>query len=141
MSEKKLYVLKNLEKKNVWNTEYWSDERGRRFGVEEMFRWGETILELDEDEVSEIQTYIFEETPVAVSEYTIYDNGLIDCCAFDIFQCHNMDNPDDVITVDIVEEMWDNDMYTAFEEAGFEIDEVDLVYHGPCELVEYKSES
>lgn len=141
MSDKKLYILKNLEKKNVWNTEYWSDERGRRFGIEEMFRWGETILELDEDEVSEIQTYIFEETPIQVGDYSIYDNGMMDCCAHDFFQCNNLDNQDDVITVDQVQEMWDNDQYSAFEEAGFEVDEIDLVYHGLCELTEYKSEN
>ena len=105
-----------------------------------MFRWGEVVLELDEDEVSEIQTYIFEETPIIASDYTIYDNGMMDCCAFDFFQSYNLKNPDDVITVDNIQEMWDNDQYTAFEEAGFEIDEVDLVYSGLCELVEYKSE-
>lgn len=133
MSDSKLYVLKNLEKKNAYNTEFWVNDDGRSFQIEEMFRWGETVLVLTDEEAQEIRDDIAEGHPICATDYQIEDNNLDDGCSLYFQECND-------ITVEQVEELWDNDMYSAFEEAGFVFEDVELIYYGPCELVECKSE-
>lgn len=138
MSEKKLYVLKNVDKKSVYNTETWyNDETDQTFFVEEMFRWGETVLLLDEDELKEIQECISEQIPIVASDYEIEDQNLDDGCAMDFY---SDDNENDEDFVAQIEEMWDNKFYEGFEEAGFFQEDSEVVYHGPCTIEEVKNE-
>jgi len=130
MSEKKLYVLKNLTKKNVYCTEFWvNPETDESFKIEEMFRWGETTLSLTDEEAAEIRSDLENGFPVSTYEYEIEDQHLDDGCALDFYA-------EDELLVEKVEEIFDNYTYSGLEEEGFFCDDAEVMYHGECELEE-----
>lgn len=134
MRDEKLYVIKNTDKKSVYCTETWyNDETDESFYIEEMFRWGETVLWLDEDDLKEIQNDIAEGNPIIVSHYTIEDQNLDDGCAMDFYSAE-----DDQELVERVEKIWENDFYSGLEDAGFFQEDAEVVYHGPCTIEEVK---
>ena len=129
--ETKLYVLENLDKKSVYTREYWSDDDDNSFEVEEMYRWGKTILELTEEEAAEIRTAIENGDSVFASEYTIYDQDLQDGCSMCFEECVGT-------TVDELDKLWDNGGFSSFEEAGWNFDDCDVQYVGPCAFDVYE---
>lgn len=135
MDEGKLYVLKNSIKKNVYCTELWiNNETNETFEIEEMFRWGETTLRLTDSEYSEIMEDIKEGNPIVSSQYFLEDQSLDDGCSMDFYGYGNEE------LVERVEEMWDNGMYEAFENAGFYQEDAEVIYHGEVTLEEVKNE-
>ena len=136
MSNEKLYVIKNSEKKNVYCTETWyNDETDEMFYIEEMFRWGETVLRLGDDDLKEIQNDLSNGHPINVSRYIIEDQNLDDGCAMDFFS-----QDDDEELVERVEKIWDNGLYSGLEDAGFFQEDAEVIYHGPCTIEEVKDE-
>lgn len=128
MSEKNLYVLKNEQKKSVFTTEYWSHrEREESFVIEEMFRWGETFLMLNDEERDEILSLIEDEEEIEVVGFQIEDQNLMDGCSMYF-------NSDSDLLVEEVETLWDNEGYMGLDEAGWDCDDSITIYSGPCTL-------
>ena len=122
-----LYVIKNVTKKNVYCTETWSNpDTDEEFEIEEMFRWGETVLRLTDEEYKEIVQDMTEGVPITVTNYDIEDQNLDDGCA--------MDFAGDAEIVEKVEAIYDDGQYMALEDAGFYHDDSVVTYYGEVSL-------
>jgi hypothetical protein len=123
-----LYVIKTLEKKNVYETQYWSHEDGQKsFNKIEMYRWGEVVIEAEEDLIDEYT--LKNEDGFFVSDYEIVDLSLDDGCALYFEECEGVE-------LEEVEEIWEQDYTMGLEDAGYDLEDVDLWLYGPLEITE-----
>jgi len=129
--ERSLYKLSNLDKKSVYTREYWSSSEHGSFEIEEMFRWGETVLNLTPEEREEIEEQIKNGDTIMASNYEIYDQDLMDGCSLYFEECEGP-------TVELLEMMWDTGGFSSFEEAGYDFDDVEVQYVGACTLEPYE---
>lgn len=131
----KTYVVKTLEKKNVLNVEHWENE-DRGFIIEEMFRWGEATIEVDDDFDPDDWAEGDYEEGFPVSEFTIVDMNNDDGCSM-YFTPKEGDEYKE-LTEEQIDEMWEYNQYQSFEDAGYTIEDVDTIFLGPLEFTEVK---
>jgi hypothetical protein len=125
-----LYLIKNKEKKSVFVNETWTNEDGaERFIIEEMYRWGETIISVDEEEME-----MFNDTKdsgeFCVTEFAIEDQDLIDGCSLDFNTNGNQE------LYEKIEALWNEDSYAALEDAGYYLEDSETYYVGDLEITE-----
>jgi len=121
------WILTTLEKKNVVETEFWSKD-GRKIKRSTGFRWGTVYCESDERPDIDL------ENPDGLEVFaTDYD-----------FELDNLDDghycdveyPDDMSEEEQerMDELWDEDSYSAWEEEGWSNDDTETWFHGPLDL-------
>jgi len=125
-----LYLIKNKEKKSVYTNETWTNEDGsERFIIEEMYRWGETVINVDDEELE-----LFEDMKSSdefyVSEFAIEDQDLNDGCSL----YFNTDGDEELM--EKLEALWEEEGYVALEAAGYFLDDVETYYIGELEITE-----
>lgn len=125
------YKIKTLEKKNIWETQYWTDDSGRSFEKVEMFRWGEAVITTEEP--LDIETISKNEDGFYITDHVIEDINFDDGCALYFEECFGIEE-------DWIEEIWDQDGTMGFEDSGFEVEDIETVFHGPLEIEEIVDE-
>ena len=125
-----LYLIKNKEKKSVFVNETWTNNDGtEHFIIEEMYRWGETIISVDEEEME-----MFNDTKdsgeFCVTEFAIEDQDLIDGCSLDFNTNGNQE------LYEKIEALWNEDSYAALEDAGYYLEDSETYYVGDLEITE-----
>ena len=121
------YKLSNAEKKNVIETETWSDGDGNTFHIENGWRWGEWFFEFDsEPDIDLVNENGIDPWSIGDVEDQNLDDGC--WCEF-IF-------PDDFPEElkENIEEAWDNDGMFGLEELGFSHDDTETEILGPLTL-------
>lgn len=130
---KRTYRVKTVEKKNVYTTSYYDmpDEgiaAGKRFFIEEMYRWGECIV-VTEDEELKAENYSYT-SPFSVSSYEVEDQNMDDGCSLEFKFGDDWTDEEK----EYVEGIWDSDSYSGFDERGIFMDDCDTEYYGPLEI-------
>ena len=121
------WVLTTEEKKNVVETEFWYKD-GKTIKRSTGFRWGTVYCESDERPDIDL------ENPDGLEVFaTDYD-----------FELDNLDDghycdveyPDDMSEEEQerMDELWDEDSYSAWEEEGWSNDDTETWFHGPLNL-------
>jgi hypothetical protein len=121
------WVLTTEEKKNVVETEFWCKD-GKTIKRSTGFRWGTVYCESDERPDIDL------ENPDGLEVFaTDYD-----------FELDNLDDghycdveyPDDMSDEEQerMDELWDEDSYSAWEEEGWSNDDTETWFHGPLNL-------
>jgi len=121
------WVLTTAEKKNVEEIEFWHKD-GKIIKRTTGFRWGTVYCESDE------RPNIDLENPDGLEVFaTDYD-----------FELDNLDDghycdveyPDDMSEEEQerMDELWDEDSYSAWEEEGWSNDDTETWFHGPLDL-------
>ena len=131
-----IYEISTKEKKNVYTTSYYKmpDEgvaAGKTFRMEEMYRWGKVTIESDEPITESSDPYKF---PLEVTGYDVLDQEMDDGCSL-YFKF------DDTWTDEekqYIEDIWETECYSGFDEKGIWLDEVDTEFYGPLEIEEVK---
>jgi hypothetical protein len=123
------WVLTTLEKKNVVETEFWNKD-GRKIKRNTGFRWGKVFCESDERPDIDL------ENPDGLDVYcTGYDFELD---SLDDGHYCDVEYPDDMSEEEQarMDELWDEDSYSAWEEEGWSNDDTETWFNGPLELEE-----
>ena len=128
-----LWTIKTLEKKNVRTLSEWCmpDEgvaAGKTFYIEEWWRWGEWTVRTDKEPRQADDCY---EEPIDMDEFDVDDQNLDDGVALD-FQFGSDWTEEEKA---YVEQLWDEDSYTSFEEAGIYQNDCYTQAYGPVEVV------
>jgi len=121
------WVLTTTEKKNVEEIEFWYKD-GKIIKRTTGFRWGTVYCESDERPDIDL------ENPDGLEVFaTDYD-----------FELDNLDDghycdveyPDDMSEEEQerMDELWDEDSYSAWEEEGWSNDDTETWFHGPLDL-------
>ena len=121
------WVLTTAEKKNVEEIEFWYKD-GKIIKRTTGFRWGTVYCESDERPDIDL------ENPDGLEVFaTDYD-----------FELDNLDDghyceveyPDDMSEEEQerMDELWDEDSYSAWEEKGWSNDDTETWFHGPLDL-------
>ena len=121
------WVLTTLEKKNVVETEFWSKD-GKTIKRSTGFRWGTVYCESDER--PDIDLANPEGLEVFATDYDFELDNLDDGHYCDI------EYPDDMSEEEQerMDELWDEDSYSAWEEEGWSNDDTETWFHGPLNL-------
>ena len=125
-----LYLIKNKQKKSVYVNETWTNEDGSEsFIIEEMYRWGETVINVDNEELE-----MFEDMKSSdafyVTEFAIEDQDLNDGCSL----YFNTDGDDELM--EKLEAIWEEDGHAGLEAAGYFFDDAETYYIGELEITE-----
>lgn len=131
-----LWEVRPIEKKCVYmRTTYYVPEdsdvaAGKRFFIDEMYRWGRCTVR------SDIKPTHHEEDPYGIpfelGDYEIEDQESDDGCSLDFVY-----DEDDEWTEEekaFIEDLWEEDSWTAFEDNGICADDCDTEYYGPLEV-------
>lgn len=125
-----LYSIKNKEKKSVYVNETWANEDGsERFVIEEMYRWGETVIDVSDEELEMFED-MKQSSEFRVSEFAIEDQNLDDGCSL----YFNTDGDDELL--EKLEALWEEEGYSALEAAGYYLDDSETYYIGELEITE-----
>ena len=121
------WVLTTLEKKNVVETEFWSKD-GKTIKRSTGFRWGTVYCESDER--PDIDLANPEGLEVFATDYDFELDNLDDGHYCDV------EYPDDMSEEEQerMDELWDEDSYSAWEEEGWSNDDTETWFHGPLDL-------
>ena len=121
------WVLTTLEKKNVVETEFWSKD-GKTIKRSTGFRWGTVYCESDER--PDIDLANPEGLEVFATDYDFELDNLDDGHYCDV------EYPDDMSEEEQerMDELWDEDSYSAWEEEGWSNDDTETWFHGPLNL-------
>ena len=131
-----LWEIRPEEKKCVYmrTTYYVSDDSeiaaGKKFYMDEMYRWGRCVVRSDEK-----PTYNTEDPygiPFELSDYEIDDQESDDGCSLDFA----FDEDDEWTEEEkaYIEELWEQDQWSAFDENEIYADDCDTQYYGPLEI-------
>jgi hypothetical protein len=123
------WVLTTLEKKNVVETEFWSKD-GKTIKRSTGFRWGTVYCESDER--PDIDLANPEGLEVFATDYDFELDNLDDGHYCDV------EYPDDMSEEEQerMDELWDEDSYSAWEEEGWSNDDTETWFHGELSLEE-----
>lgn len=130
------YEVKTVEKKNVYTTSTYSmpDEgiaAGKTFYIYEMYRWGEATLEVEGDIVLEESSDPYGD-PLYLDSYNVIDQNFDDGCSLE-FGFEDDDEWTDEERV-FVEQLFENDSYTGFDDHGISCDDFSAKFYGPLEI-------
>lgn len=136
------YRVKTSEKKNVYTTSTYSmsDEgvaANKVFYIDEMYRWGEALLEVEGDTVVEASDDPYND-PLYLDSYVIIDQDFQDGCSLE-FRFEEDDEWTDEEKA-FVEQVFENDSYTGFDDHGIFCDDFSARFYGPLEIVKESSE-
>jgi hypothetical protein len=131
-----LWEVRPIEKKCVYTrtTYYVPDDSeiaaGKKFYMDEMYRWGRCIIRSDvKPEQHAEDPY---GNPFELSDYDIEDQESDDGCSLDF----EFEDDDDWTEEEraYIEDLWEEDSWSAFEDNGIYMDEHDTQYVGPLEV-------
>lgn len=129
-----LWDVRPTEKKSVYTctTYYMPDESevapGKVFYMKEMYRWGHCIVRSDEKPAQHpTDPYSF---PFELSEYETEDQESDDGCSL-YFEFGDEWTEEER---QYVEDLWEEDQWSAFEENEIYADDCDTEYVGPLEV-------
>ena len=101
---------------------------GKVFYMDEMYRWGRCVVRSnDKPEHHPEDPYGI---PFELSEYEIEDQESDDGCSLDFVFEDDWTEEEKAY----VEDLWENDAWSGFEENGIYADECDTEYYGPLEV-------
>lgn len=131
-----VYKVKTAEKKNVFTTSTYSmpDEgvaKNKTFYINEIYRWGEATLEVEGDCVVEAFEDPYND-PFYLDSYNIIDQDFEDGCSLE-FKFEEDDEWTDEEKA-FVEQLFDNDSYTGFDDHGIYCDDFSARFYGPLEI-------
>lgn len=118
-----LYKVETTEKKSI-NVRTEFEWNGKTFSMDEWYRWGYVTVATDEKLPDNVDT-----DPFVASDYDIQDLDFNDGVACSIEQGDLTDEE-----YERVQEMWDEDGYAAFEEAGIWVIETETYLYGELEI-------
>lgn len=131
-----LWEVKTAEKKNVFQRTHFvvpadSDvAAGKTFYMDEWYRWGRCVIRSDDKPIVDEDHYKY---PLDLGDYDVDDQECDDGCSLQfVFE------EDDGWTeeeMQFIEELWNQDSWTAFEEYGIMSDDCETQYYGPLEIV------
>ena len=121
------WVLTTVENKNVEEIEFWSKD-GQTIKRITGFRWGTVYCESDER--PEIDLENPDGLEVFATDYDFELDNLDDGHYCDV------EYPDDMSEEEQerMDELWDEDSYSAWEEEGWSNDDTETWFHGPLNL-------
>ena len=121
------WVLTTLEKKNVVETEFWYKD-GKTIKRSTGCRWGTVYCESDER--PEIDLENPDGLEVFATDYDFELDNLDDGHYCDV------EYPDDMTEEEQerMDELWDEDSYSAWEEEGWSNDDTETWFNGPLDL-------
>lgn len=130
------YNVKTVEKKNVYTTTTYSmPEEGiasnKTFYIDEMYRWGEAVLEVEGDFILEESEDSYND-PLYLDHHTIIDQNFDDGCSLE-FRFEEEDEWTEEER-EYVEKLFENDYYNAFDEHGIYCDDFQARFYGPLEI-------
>ena len=144
------FIVKTLEKKSVVSREFWETDQpdpftGRKaFVAEELFRWGEAVISVpdDDEEFDDLETLMQNENGFCPQWYDVEDQNLDDGCALDFETIVPGPGTEEYeeVSVEEIEQLWEDNRYEAFEEAGYEFTDVEVMFYGPLEIEEINDE-
>jgi len=121
------WVLTTAEKKNVVETEFWTKD-GQTIKRSTGFRWGTVSCEIDE------RPDIDRDNPDGLDVFnTDYDfelDSLDDGCWAEVEYPDNMSEEEQ----ERMDEIWDEDSYSAWEEEGWINSDTETYFNGPLNL-------
>lgn len=131
-----LWEVRPEEKKSVYirTTYYVSDDSeiaaGKKFYMDEMYRWGRCVIRSDvKPEYNKEDPY---GNPFELSDYEIEDQESDDGCSLDF-----VFDEDDEWTEEeraYIEDLWEEDGWSAFDDNEIYADDHDTQYYGPLEI-------
>lgn len=136
------YKVKTAEKKNAYTISTYSmpDEgiaANKTFYIDEMYRWGEALLEVEGDMIVEAFEDPYND-PFYLDSYNIIDQDFQDGCSL-VFRFEEDDEWTDE-EKQFVEQIFENDSYSGFEEHGIYCDDFSARFYGPLEIEKESSE-
>ena len=129
----KLYRIETKDKKSIKQVETWTHPDGRIFYVDQLWRWGHVVIEVEDDQEFDVEYNSVNEFGFEVDDYAIQDQEMDDGISLDF----NTDGDQSLLAE--VDEMWDTDGFAAFEEAGWSFEECETTMYGPLLITEIKS--
>ena len=131
-----LWEVKPIEKKCVYmrTTYYVSDDSevaaGKKFYMDEMYRWGRCVVRSDVKPEHDAEDPYG--NPFELSDYEIEDQESDDGCSLD-FEFADEDNWTEEEKA-YIEDLWEEDSWSAFDANGIYADDCDTQYVGPLEV-------
>ena len=127
----KKYKVSTLEKKSIQEVETWYKD-GQSFTIDQWWRWGHVIISVADDEEFDIEAIKRNEDGFNVDAYDVWDRDLDDGVAL------AFDTDGDEELEEEVQAMWDDEGYSSFEQAGWNIEDGSTMFYGPLavELVD-----
>lgn len=131
-----LWEVRPSEKKSVYiRTTYYvsSDSEiaaGKRFYMDEMYRWGRCVVRSDAK--PEYNTEDPYSNPFDFGDYEIEDQESDDGCSLE-FEFDEFDEWTEE-EKQYIQELWDEDQWSAFDDNEIYVDECDTRYYGPLEI-------
>lgn len=104
---------------------------GKTFYMDEMYRWGRCIVRTDtKPEADPSDPYA---TPFNLNDYEVEDQECDDGCSLFFNYCDEDEWTEE--EKQYIEDLWEEDSWSAFEEKGIYADDCDTEYAGPLEVV------
>jgi hypothetical protein len=131
-----LWEVRPVEKKCVYmRTSYYVPDdseiaAGKKFYMDEMYRWGRCVVRSDvKPEADAEDPY---GNPFELGDYEIEDQESDDGCSLDF----EFDDDDEWTEEEraYIEDLWEEDSWSAFDDNGIYADDCDTQYVGPLEV-------
>lgn len=103
---------------------------GKVFYMDEMYRWGRCVVRSnDKPQQHADDPYSY---PFNLSDYEIEDQESDDGCSLEfVFEDGDEWSEEEK---QYIEDLWEEDLYSAFEDNGICVDDCDTQYYGPLEI-------
>ena len=123
----KTYKISTVEKKNIQEEETWVKD-GRSFGIDQWWRWGYVTITVEDDEEFNIESVERNEHGFYPYNWEVIDREFNDGVA--LF----FDTDGDEELEEEIRDMWDDEGYSSFEQAGYDQEDCSTTFHGPLKV-------